>query len=50
MVIDIVGGSIGVELIGVITSGLQIVSATDALARPAMQIISPVWTSSTGVL
>ncbi len=30
IVIDIVGGSIGVDDIGWLTSGLQIVSATDA--------------------
>ena len=49
ILIDIVGGSIGVDLIGVFTSGEQIVSATDETERPAIQTISPVLTSSTGI-
>ena len=48
MVTDIVGGSIGVEKIGVVTLGAAIVSETDALVRPAMQTISPAFTSLTG--
>ena len=47
MVTDIVGGSTGVEASAVSTLGSQIVSATDALVRPAMQIRSPACTAST---
>ena len=36
-----VGGSMGVETSGSVTSGLHIVSATDVTAKPAIQIISP---------
>ena len=49
ILIDIVGGSMGVDLIGVFTSGEQIVSATDETERPAIQTISPVLTSLTGI-
>ena len=49
MLIDIVGGSIGVDLIGSDTSVEQIVSDTDATDRPAIQTISPVLTSSTTI-
>ena len=41
IVTDMVGGSIGVANNGVVTSGEQIVSATDVLAKPAMQMMSP---------
>ena len=41
MVIDIVGGSIGVALIGSFTSRSQIVSATFAFSKPATTTISP---------
>ena len=50
IVIDIVGGSIGVDLIGIDTSESHIVSATDVFVRPAMHIISPACTSLTGIL
>ena len=48
IVTDIVGGSIGVDFKGVVTLVLQIVSATEAFVKPAMQMISPQKTSSTG--
>ena len=41
IVIDIVGGSIGVALIGSLTSKSQIVSATFAFSKPAIITISP---------
>ena len=41
IVTDIVGGSIGVEASGSVTEGSQIVSATEVLVKPAIQIISP---------
>ena len=47
MVTDIVGGSTGEDASAVSTSGSQIVSATDALVSPAMQIRSPACTAST---
>ena len=47
MVTDMVGGSIGVEARGSDTLVSQIVSATEALVKPAIQIISPACTSST---
>ena len=40
-VIDIVGGSMGVALIGSVTSKSQIVSATLAFSKPAIITISP---------
>ena len=46
---DIVGGSIGVDFMGVVTSVEQIVSATDVADKPAIQTISPVFTSSTTI-
>ena len=49
ILIDIVGGSIGVDFIGVLTSGEQMVSATDEMDRPAIHTISPVLTSLTGI-
>ena len=49
IVTDMVGGSIGVASNGVVTSGEQIVSATDVLAKPAMQMMSPARTLSTGI-
>ena len=45
-----VGGSIGVDLIGTSLASLQMVSATDVSANPAMHIISPALTASTGIL
>ena len=48
IVTDIVGGSIGVDFKGVVTLVLQIVSATEAFVKPAIQMISPQKTSSTG--
>ena len=48
MVTDIVGGSIGVEASGVVTSCAAIVSDTDAFVRPAIHTISPADTLSTG--
>ena len=48
MVTDIVGGSIGVEASASVMLGSPIVSATEALVRPAIHIKSPAWTSSTG--
>ena len=50
IVIDIVGGSIGVDFKGVKIEVSQIVSATDACFKPAIQIISPASTRSTGTL
>ena len=50
IVIDMVGGSMGVEAIGSVTSRLQIVSATEASANPAIHIMSPVCTSFTATL
>ena len=50
IVIDIVGGSIGVDLSGVKTEGSLIVSDTEASFNPAIQIISPACTFSTGTL
>ena len=50
IVIDIVGGSIGVDFKGIETDGSQIVSATEAFFKPAIQIISPASTLSTGIL
>ena len=47
MLIDIVGGSIGVDFIGSETSVEQIVSDTEEIDKPAIQTISPVLTSST---
>ena len=47
MFIDIVGGSIGVDFIGVSISVEQIVSDTDVIDKPAMQTISPVLTELT---
>ena len=44
MFIDIVGGSIGVDFIGVSISVEQMVSDTDVIDKPAMQTISPVLT------
>ena len=41
IVIDMVGGSIGVACIGSVTSRSQIVSATLAFSRPAIITISP---------
>ena len=38
----------GVDGIGVVTDGLAIVSATDALSSPAIQTISPAFTDSAG--
>ena len=40
----------GVDCRGSVTSILQIVSATDASVKPAMQIISPAVTVFTGIL
>ena len=50
IVIDIVGGSIGVDASGLITLGSHIVSETDASFNPAIQIMSPACTCSTGIL
>ena len=47
MFIDIVGGSIGVDFIGVSISVEQMVSDTDVIDKPAMQTISPVFTELT---
>ena len=47
MFIDIVGGSIGVDFIGVSISVEQMVSDTDVIDKPAMQTISPVLTELT---
>ena len=41
ILIDIVGGSIGVAAIGLLTSRSQIVSATFAFSKPAIMTISP---------
>ena len=38
----------GVDGIGVVTDGLAIVSATDALSSPAIQTMSPAFTDSAG--
>ena len=43
-----VGGSTGIDGIGISTSGVQIVSATVVSARPAMAMISPASASSIG--
>ena len=48
IVIDIVGGSIGVAGIGSLTSKLQIVSATFAFSNPATTTISPASPTSIG--
>ena len=48
MVIDIVGGSIGVAGIGLFNSGSQIVSATLAFSSPAITTISPASPTSIG--
>ena len=48
IVTDIVGGSMGVDDRGSMISGVPIVSDTDALVRPATQIMSPALTSLTG--
>ncbi len=48
MVTDMVGGSMGVEAIGLFVPGAQMVSATEASVSPAMQIMSPALTVSTG--
>ena len=48
MVIDIVGGSIGVAGIGSLTSGSQIVSATLAFSNPATTTMSPASPTSIG--
>ena len=50
IVIDIVGGSIGVDLMGLLIDKCEIVSATEHFVNPAMQIISPAITSVTGTL
>ena len=42
-----VGGSIGVDFIGISISVEQIVSDTDVVDKPAIQTISPVLTEST---
>ena len=49
IVIDIVGGSIGVAGIGSLTSKSQIVSATFAFSNPAITTISPASPTSIGV-
>ena len=41
IVIDIVGGSMGVAEIGLLTSKLHIVSATLAFSNPAITTMSP---------
>ena len=46
--IDIVGGSIGVALMGSFTSRSQIVSATFAFSNPAITTISPASPTSIG--
>ena len=48
IVIDIVGGSIGVASIGSLTSRSQIVSATLAFSKPATTTISPASPTSIG--
>jgi hypothetical protein len=48
IVIDIVGGSIGVAEIGLFTSKSQIVSATLAFSNPAITTISPASPTSIG--
>ena len=48
IVIDIVGGSIGVALIGSFNSKSQIVSATLAFSNPAIITISPASPCSIG--
>ena len=48
IVIDIVGGSIGVAGIGVVTSKSQIVSATFAFSSPAITTMSPASPTSIG--
>ena len=50
MVIDIVGGSIGVALIGLLISKSHIVSATFAFSKPAIITISPASPLSIGTL
>ena len=50
MVIDIVGGSIGDDFMGLETKLSQIVSETEALVKPAIQAISPATISLTGIL
>ena len=45
---DIVGGSIGVERNGTVTSGTQIVSETELFVSPAIHTMSPAITLSTG--
>ena len=50
IVIDIVGGSIGVDLIGLLIDRCEIVSETEHFVNPAIQIISPAFTSLTGTL
>ena len=49
IVIDIVGGSIGVAFIGLLTSRSQIVSATLAFSNPATITISPASPCSIGI-
>ena len=46
---DIVGGSMGVDFKGILFDGSVIVSDTDVNLRPAIQIISPALTFSTGI-
>ncbi len=48
-VIAIVGGSTGVELTAVVTSGAAIVSETEASSSPAIAIMSPATACSTGM-
>ena len=48
IVIDIVGGSIGVAAIGSFTSKSQIVSATFVFSKPATTTISPASPTSIG--
>ena len=48
IVIDIVGGSIGVAAIGSLTSKSHIVSATLAFSKPAITTISPASPTSIG--
>ena len=50
MVIDIVGGSIGVDSKGLFKDGSHIVSDTDVLVNPATQTMSPALTSLTAIL
>ena len=50
IVIAIVGGSIGVDLIGSTTEISHKVSETEAFSSPAMETISPALASSTGTL